>query len=176
VQTRCYRPGSHWPFGPFARYRQIGTPDEIYARPTSSFVANFIGESNRLAGRVAARRGDLCTVALDGGGSVEALAVRVGDLGSRTTLSIRPEKVRVGPLGDGENRFEAEVLEIIYLGDHRRVRLRVAANEGFVLRLPEELGCRIGQRLAVAWSAGDCRALDHDSSKPETGACAPAGG
>ena len=158
--------------------KQIGTPDEIYARPTSSFVAAFIGESNRLHGSVAARHGELCTVVLDGGGSVEALAVRIGPIGSRTTLSLRPEKVRIGAAADGENAFEAEVLETIYLGDHRRVRLRLAASEDFVLRLPDDVACRVGQPLAVAWSAADCRALDPEpqSTKSDAGAAAPAAG
>jgi putative spermidine/putrescine transport system ATP-binding protein len=149
--------------------RQIGTPDEIYARPTSSFVANFIGENNRLSGRVESLHGEDCLVALDGGGRVRALAVRIEGVGSRTTLSIRPEKVKVGATTGSLNRFDAEVLEIIYLGDHRRVRVGVADSDQFVLRLPEEMGCRRGQALSLSWDTVDCRALDPEPTRAEPG-------
>ncbi len=73
--------------------QQLSTPDELYEKPANSFVAQFIGENNRLSGSVTDVRGGECRVDLDGGGSVTALAVNVGGAGERATLSIRPERV-----------------------------------------------------------------------------------
>ena len=53
-------------------------------------------------------------------------------------------------------------LEVIYLGDHCKLRLRVAGNESFVARVPAgDLASTAarGTRLTVAWAAADCRAL-----------------
>jgi len=82
--------------------QQLSTPDELYEKPANSFVAQFIGENNRLSGRIAEIQGGECRVDLDGGDSVTALAVNVGGAGERATLSIRPERVAlVGPTDDG---------------------------------------------------------------------------
>ena len=66
--------------------QQLSTPDELYEKPANSFVAQFIGENNRLSGTVTDVSGDECRVDLDGGGTVTALAVNAEGPGSRATL------------------------------------------------------------------------------------------
>src|SRR4026209_2004324 len=56
--------------------QQLAAPDDIYERPANSFVAQFIGENNRLHGRIRAINGDLCHVELEGGDEVHAVAGR----------------------------------------------------------------------------------------------------
>ncbi len=144
--------------------QQLASPQELYDRPTNAFVAQFIGESNRLTGRVLAVHRDRCTVETDGGLRLEALAVNIGPPGSRTTLSIRPERVILGaPEGACENAVEAHVEELIFHGDHTRMRLAIADSRDFFIKVPHtqrEASLAVGQALHIGWRAADCRALD----------------
>ncbi len=144
--------------------QQLAAPEDLYDAPENSFVAQFIGENNRLHGRVTALDGDKCSVELDGGGMVEALAVNVDGVGSRTQLSLRPESVLIDPDPDRyTSRFESRVEELIYLGDHTRMRVNVCGNDEFIVKLPRIGGSfrpEVGQTLTIGWSREDCRALD----------------
>ncbi len=147
------------------RVYQLDTPDELYENPRNSFVAQFIGENNRLSGAVSGLTGELCEVELDGGGTVKALPVNVGGVGSRTQLSVRPERVAIdGDVREDANRLDARIEELIYQGDTTRVRLRLACGvDDFVVKLTntrrQEL-LPVGAPVSVAFSAEDCRALD----------------
>ncbi|MSP81944.1 MAG: ABC transporter ATP-binding protein [Alphaproteobacteria bacterium] len=144
--------------------QQLSTPDELYERPVSAFVAQFIGENNRLRGRVVAMNGTSCEVDVEGGGMVRALAVKVAGVGSPTTLSLRPERVRINPAaGSVPNLFPAKVEELIYLGDHIRTRVSVCGHNDFVVKLPNSEGSvafQPGASVTVGWKMEDCRALD----------------
>src|SRR5210317_1633185 len=70
--------------------QQLADPVTLYERPDNAFVAQFIGENNRLNGTVESVAKNIATVKLDAGDVVKALAVNVGAVGSRTTLSVRP--------------------------------------------------------------------------------------
>ncbi len=144
--------------------QQLATPEVLYEEPENSFVAQFIGENNRLDGRITAMNGDTCTVEVDGGGVVEALAVNVDGVGARTQLSLRPESVLLGASAEScPSRFESHVQELIYLGDHTRVRVSVCGNDDFVIKVPRsETAPRIevGQTLQIGWESHECRALD----------------
>jgi len=143
--------------------QQLARPEELYERPKNAFVAQFIGENNRLLGRVTRQDGGICTVAVDGG-EIEALAINTGGIGSATTLSLRPERVAIDPPADRcPNLFEARVEELIYLGDHVRTRVRVLGRDDFVIKVPNAAGHshpRPGDRVRIGWQIADCRALD----------------
>jgi putative spermidine/putrescine transport system ATP-binding protein len=144
------------------RIQQLASPEELYERPRNSFVAQFIGENNRLMGTVDRLDGDSSLVTLDSGEQSSALAVNCGEMGSRTMLSIRPERVRIGEQAS-ENITNAKVLELIYLGDHIRCRMRVHGDEQFIAKIPnspESQRVHIGQEINIGWAAKDCRALD----------------
>ena len=104
------------------RIQQLATPDVLYEAPENSFVAQFIGENNKLNGTVKSFRQDgLCEVQIDGGPVVEALGVNVSDVGQKTTLSLRPERVEINPdEGSTPNRVEGRIEELIYLGGSGR--------------------------------------------------------
>ncbi|GGX80179.1 polyamine-transporting ATPase [Litchfieldella qijiaojingensis] len=145
--------------------QQLAAPDALYEEPENAFVAYFIGENNRLQGEVVERVGDVCSVRLDSGDVVRAKPVAVGGVGSRTTLSLRPERVSI--IRDGsalpDNCFTAKVQEVIYLGDHLRTRLSVCGNDEFIIKTPNAEGhgvLRPGQEIEIGWSSADCRALD----------------
>lgn len=144
--------------------QQLSTPDVLYEEPVNSFVAQFIGENNRLSGKVIEISGDTCTVETDSGEIVKALKVKVNAVGDRTTMSLRPERVVAGPSeGSLENVFEGKVRELIYLGDHIRTRVSVCGNDEFIIKVPNSQGHLVvnkGQNVQVGWSSLDCRAMD----------------
>ncbi|CUA85535.1 spermidine/putrescine ABC transporter ATP-binding subunit [Gulbenkiania indica] len=144
--------------------QQIDAANVLYEAPANSFVANFIGENNTLAGEVLAAEGDYYAVRLAGGDVVRALAVCQGDKGAVTSMSIRPERVRLADQAAGcENRLAGRLAEFIYFGDHVRLRLEVAGQNGFMVKVPVgqlDSGWRVGDTLDVGWSARDLRALD----------------
>jgi putative spermidine/putrescine transport system ATP-binding protein len=144
------------------RIQQICPPEELYNEPCNPFVARFIGENNRLVGTVREVNGDTCSVLLATGGVV--MAARIADVkpGDPTTISIRPERVNVAS-GDPsfDPQVEGEVLQAIFHGDHIRLKLSVAGNDEFVMKLPAK-GQRVpsvGERVSVTWNVPDGRAL-----------------
>lgn len=142
--------------------QQLAPPDDLYERPDNSFVAQFIGENNKLSGTVQSLDDRLATIKLTNGQMCQALAVKCGDVGSNTLISIRPERVRIGAVED-VNTTQARVLELIYLGDHIRCRLNVHENDDFIVKIPNAAGkgpLEIGQTTRVSWDVGDARALD----------------
>ena len=92
------------------RIEQAGEPAELYERPRTAFVANFLGVSNLLAGTVAGPE----AVRLDGG---EVLKVDRAVLNGRTgavSVGIRPEKIRID--GDDVNTIAGTIVERAYVG------------------------------------------------------------
>jgi spermidine/putrescine transport system ATP-binding protein len=114
---------------------QIGTPRDIYDRPTHRFVADFIGDINILEGTVEQTDGDLATVRLRDGSMVSAhlgtASARSGDV----SVAIRPENVRLASAG--ETPTLTGVLEnIVYFGAATNLHLRLDTGEEIVIRNP----------------------------------------
>jgi len=143
--------------------QQISTPDILYEKPENAFVAQFIGENNKLTGKVIEIDGDKCTVEVEGR-TIKAIKVNVNEVGEKTSLSLRPERVTVNPEeGSLENVFEGTVRQLIYLGDHIRTRVNVCGNNDFIIKVPNSYGHLVVNRnhkIKVGWSYEDCRALD----------------
>jgi putative spermidine/putrescine transport system ATP-binding protein len=146
--------------------QQLSRPADLYERPENSFVAQFIGENNRLAGTVEAMEaGGRCAVRLDSGDRVEAVAVKVSKPGERTLLSVRPERIVLNPAkgARGMSVLDGRIEELIYLGDHVRTRLSVAGHHDFIVKVPNASGALLGgrgEKARVGWNPEDCRALD----------------
>ncbi len=143
--------------------QQLSTPDVLYEKPENSFVAKFIGENNTLNGTVKEINENICTVDLDNNhGSVKALKVNVSDVGDKTQLSIRPERVTIDNSNSDQNNFKGKILELIYLGDHIRARLDVCGNNEFIVKVPNEgsFSHKEGDILNLSWNSDDVRALD----------------
>jgi putative spermidine/putrescine transport system ATP-binding protein len=142
--------------------RQLATPAELYERPENSFVAQFIGENNRLRGVIDGYDGEDCLVRVAGDTPIRARAVAASRIGTETTLSLRPERVRIGD-GAGGNAFDARIEELIYLGDHTRLRVSLLGRSDFMVKVPIAEGAATlipGATIRVAWRPEDCRALD----------------
>jgi spermidine/putrescine transport system ATP-binding protein len=106
---------------------QMGPAVEIYERPTSRFVAAFIGEANFLDGRVKSLKGENAVVNIPAWGTdLAGLSTTSVKVGEEVAVSIRPEKVRLtdGPEA-GENCFEGVVNTSTYIGSDTHVYLDV---------------------------------------------------
>jgi putative spermidine/putrescine transport system ATP-binding protein len=147
------------------RIQQLAPPADLYERPDNSFVAQFIGENNKLLGTIEELSGDKALVKLATGELIDATPVNVREKGQRTLVSIRPERVEFKPemMPPGAHTISAEVLEVIYMGDILRARLRVAGSDEFVMKMRNTLGqtkLTPGQTIKVGWHPQDARALD----------------
>jgi putative spermidine/putrescine transport system ATP-binding protein len=149
------------------RIQQLDAPDVLYEEPRNSFVAGFIGENNTLVGEVVEIDKDenCCVVRLDDGEVFDAKPVNVHNVGDKTKVSIRPERVEYNPdrIPEGAHTLHAEVLEFIYMGDIFRTRLRVAGNDNFVIKTrnaPDQVKLQPGAHIDIGWLPQDCRALD----------------
>jgi putative spermidine/putrescine transport system ATP-binding protein len=118
----------------------IGPPEEVYARPASAFVAEFVGLSNRLPGVVT------------DGGKVEvfgqALPMTSPDVASRdtaVTAYVRPEAVRVELDGEGD----ARVIAAAFLGPSSRVTVAMADGTTITAQVPSSTVSELGPGTAV---------------------------
>ena len=144
--------------------QQCSSPELLYERPENAFVANFIGENNRLMGSVEAINGDQVTVKTDSGDIVVATKVNVNNVGDRATLSLRPERIFVSPAeGRTPNTYSAKVEELIYHGDHIRTRFSVCGHDDFIVKIPnsiDNVSLQEGKQVNIGWMPEDCLALD----------------
>jgi putative spermidine/putrescine transport system ATP-binding protein len=147
------------------RIQQLAPPADLYERPDNSFVAQFIGENNKLHGIIEDLSAGKALVRLATGELIDATPVNVTAKGQKTLVSIRPERVEFKPemMPSGAHTIGAEVLEVIYMGDILRVRLNVAGSSEFVMKMRNTLGqtqLSAGQKINVGWHPQDARALD----------------
>ena len=148
------------------RIEQVGTPSEIYERPATAFVADFIGSSNILTARV-------CDPGRGAGTLVEtqyglALSIpRVADAtGAEVTLLLRPERFRMVADGEGgaavPNRFTARVRDVTYLGEDLHVRVLVLEKQPLLVSIKNSKGtCAItsGTTIDLAIDPEDVHVL-----------------
>jgi putative spermidine/putrescine transport system ATP-binding protein len=147
------------------RIQQLAPPDELYERPDNAFVAQFIGENNKLEGVVESIGDGKAMVRLNTGEVIAANPVNVTQKGQKTLVSIRPERVeyRSELFPENASSIDAEVLEFIYMGDLFRTRLRVAGHDDFVIKSRNTSGQRMlkpGEKIKIGWAPADARALD----------------
>ena len=144
--------------------QQLAPPAELYESPENSFVAQFIGENNKLTGTVIEQKEKSCLVELISGERVNALPVATDGAGAATMLSLRPERVALNPaVGECDTTVFGKVEELIYLGDHIRTRMSVCGRDDFIVKVPnasKPSGLTPGIEIPLGWRLEDCRALD----------------
>ena len=145
------------------KIQQISSPDVLYEKPDSSFVAQFIGENNQLKGKVKSVNGENCIITTESGDDIHALKINVNNSGDASLVSLRPERVAINSSEKFENNFDAKVKELIYLGDHIRSRVEVCGNDQFIVKIPNSYkgaNLKEGVTVKLSWKASDSRALD----------------
>ena len=144
------------------KVQQLSSPDQLYEKPVNSFVAEFIGENNTFVGEVSEISKNVCKVKVNGG-DIIANPISVKSKGEKTTVSIRPERALINPKDNLDNKHKGKIEEVIYHGDHTRVRLSLLGNSNFILKVPnssENLDIKLGNTINIGWSSQDARALD----------------
>ena len=136
---------------------QVGTPKEIYERPISLFVADFIGASNVLAGEIVAVEQDLAHVRLDAGVVIRVKA-SVPKL-RRVSVVVRPDHMRLAataPDGARENSVIGRVSKAAFLGTHLQVALRLDNGQEIAItrnfsEAENQSNFAIGDSVHVTW-------------------------
>lgn len=135
------------------RIVQIGAPTDVYTRPRTSFVADFIGEANLVPAQHANG-----SISIDGLGVVDASAlVNAGDAsGAEVMLAIRPETIAVEQATDGS----AVVTEVTFTGGDIHVDLQLGSHP-VTARLPAHGGTppQVGDRVRLSFLAGSVRVM-----------------
>ncbi len=124
---------------------QIGTPAVLYLSPATAFVAEFIGQTNILTGKITGRDGSMAIIDTPMG------QLRAGSempAGREVKLSIRPEHLRIEPR-DGENMLNGELLSSSFLGESSEHVLKVGQAQVRVLASPPVLKDKGAVRVGV---------------------------
>ena len=153
------------------RIEQVGRPEELYDRPATSFVADFVGTTNLMAGMVEALGPDVATVCLDSGDRC-VIASGGWRAGQPVQVSVRPESIGIEARnGDGPGppgRLDAEVEQVAYLGSAVQYHVRTAGGLGISV-LAGKTGSRFesGDSVVLAWAPSDALVLGDRSSAVE---------
>lgn len=111
------------------RVQQIGTATEVYRRPDTPFVADFIGLGSWLDARCTAIDGDTATFAVDGGSvTVDRMAPRTATVGDVVVLFVRPEHVAPAP-PDAADGVVATIRSRQFMGSFERLVLATDAGQ-----------------------------------------------
>jgi putative spermidine/putrescine transport system ATP-binding protein len=169
------------------RIEQIGSGEDLYERPVSLFVADFVGESNIYRGTLQAE--PYPCIALTDGPPVRVPAhagERVGlSSGDRAAVVIRPERMRIrqGGAHDGPRPDEATVAqltgrlrELIYLGSDRKYVVDVQGGATAVVRVQagtEGVDAVVGPEVTVSWAVDDSVVVTESGARAESGAARP---
>lgn len=140
--------------------QQVDTPQNLYEHPCNSFVAHFIGENNELSGMIVSIEESHCRIRLKNMAEVVARMGTPMSIGDIVSLSIRPERVFLAQAKN--NCLTGVIEELIYLGDHVRVRLTIVDNHSFMAKIPiaaMQKYWSVGATVPVSWYSEDACAL-----------------
>ena len=135
------------------RIRQIGTQQDLYERPAERFVADFVGRSTFIDGRM-----DGPGRFVSAGGLVIACdATGAGQIAGQASLALRPERLALlkGAAPAMDNSFSGAVEFISYLGSQVDLHVRLSPKERVIVQLPnrgEQPLPVIGEQVQVGWS------------------------
>jgi len=143
---------------------QIGTPEDLYDRPDSQFVAQFLGNSNAIHGKIVESNDGYATIENAQDVTFKATTDFSFNKGDSVVAMIRPEKVDISKTKkDAMNRIKATVSEMIYLGESYRYILKTAVGEEVVvkkqIRYVDETVFQIGDTVYVTWEQDNAVAL-----------------
>ncbi len=164
------------------KIEQLGAPEELYERPATEFVAGFLGVSNLLDAEVVGRNGSLADLRLADGTQVRVPSSALDDT-TKVRIGIRPEKLRVHTLSEGEskeadsdaNAIEGSVLDASYIGVSTQYlvetadgrRLTVYAQNLETSGAGEVLAN--GQRVRLTWKPQHTFVISRDGTPAPTG-------
>jgi spermidine/putrescine transport system ATP-binding protein len=144
------------------RIEQLGQPEELYERPTTAFVAGFLGVSNLLAGDVESSG----VVRLNDGTVIKA---QVNGHAGRVAAGVRPEKITLGEDG-GSNRLVGTIAESAYIGVATQIVVETRAGTVQVFAQNTDAGSRVpspGSPVTLSWSPGSTFVVESTTEEKE---------
>ena len=118
--------------------QQVGTPAELYERPETDFIAEFLGEVNRLTGKVEQRTGNQITVSLESAGNIQCVADISTLENQNVTCYIRPEKLFFDtgrPQTEPVNILQGTLRNIQFFGSYSRYQLELVGGQMLTLSI-----------------------------------------
>jgi ABC-type Fe3+/spermidine/putrescine transport system ATPase subunit len=139
------------------RVEQVGAPRELYERPASAFVRDFLGQTVILRGTVKDRSGETLGIALDGPLAGATLHGRAAPdaapaAGATVQLAIRPEDIEVTVAGEAEDDALTGTIDaLLFVGDRYEARVTLGGDVRVLLLLPRSRTWREGQRIRLVF-------------------------
>jgi putative spermidine/putrescine transport system ATP-binding protein len=138
------------------RAEQVGTPFEIYNRPATSFVANFVGTLNVLDGIVA----DAAASTVKIGGREITLAkdaLGAAKAGDAVSLALRPEAIALGKQPGRDASLAGQIADVSFLGSVIRVKVSIGSNAVSLdtFNNPSAPPPIVGEQTEISFSASD---------------------
>ncbi|WP_319543291.1 ABC transporter ATP-binding protein [uncultured Pseudodesulfovibrio sp.] len=137
------------------RFEQVGTPQELYGKPATPFVAKFVGDNNIWSGKVTQQVGDHVLVSTDEGYSFRTKAHNSCGHGDRVDLFLRPEAMRIEPRNkEGLNTFNVIVKSILFDGANSRLLTVTKEDHELLVTLPQNRKfdyIEPGNEVTIGW-------------------------
>lgn len=117
--------------------QQIDHVDSLYETPANRFVASFVGDNSVLDARVIQDHGDTCEVQLTDGTRLQGVNVNQARTGDLVQCGVRPERIAmVDAAHAGGNRISTTITDVMYFGDHLRLRCQVPEQPVLTVKVP----------------------------------------
>ena len=148
---------------------QMGSPDDLYENPGTTFVANFLGQSNLIDGTIKSRSSDLMTVDMHGI-TVSVPAARCHADGDRGWVGIRPEKVLIGDEGEaldapGNTIPGGVITDVSFVGVSTQYLVKMSWGQElqvFEQNTGRRRIFRVGDKVELSWRPEYAFLLDHE--------------
>ena len=143
---------------------QYGSAEDLYERPANKFVAEFIGESNFLEGKIESIDGDSIYARTHGQLEIHARQNQDVSLGQEVFFTLRPERITFkNETGQMANIFNGVIEEVIYVGEISKYMIRLSEEDDlFILKQQNQLGVKKykkGDRVIIGWNPEDMRLI-----------------
>ena len=155
-----------------SRIAQVGTPRALYEQPASLFVADFLGDSNLLPGKIAAMAGGHAQVEIGNGQVIRAAIGKVdAAVGKPTVVLVRPEDMTAaaGPATTDGASISGAVTEVSYHGDCYRLDIAIGSDR-LKVKIPRDAAADMtpGRTVTVSWRPDAARLLAADETPPQS--------
>ena len=144
--------------------QQCATPTELYEQPSNSFVADFIGENNRIKGAIVSVNEGIADIQLDCGTSVKAVCSEIASNSKQCVLTIRPENLFIANDHRSlENTIDASFVARLYVGDSIRYFFRLSSGEDLMIKALNDQDAPLfneGDTVQLTWATNKGLALD----------------
>jgi putative spermidine/putrescine transport system ATP-binding protein len=149
------------------RVEQVGTPEDVYERPASRFVADFIGRANVLPAEAIGADAKGSTLAVGNAGT--AMVAQSLPPGQPVTLMLRPHRIRLEPAAaNGEGSLHGRIVGMTYLGDLIQYEVDLAGTRVIAEQASGGAGAPRfagGDEVRVGWAPGDGIVFDQDQGR-----------